>query len=86
MTPARIKAIRFFFKETPTEFAERLIVAPLDVAFWETGQKKPSKDDLINLAWFENVLNLRGVTTEIINEREDLYKSAKEQKEVPQPE
>lgn len=71
MTPARIRAIRFYLKETPTEFAERLIVAPMDVALWEMGKKEPNKDDLTHIARAENVLNLRGVTTEMINEKED---------------
>lgn len=75
MTPGRIKAIRWFLKETPTEFAERLIVAPLDVAFWEAGKKEPNKDDLMHIARAENVLNLRGVTREMIDEREDSNRS-----------
>lgn len=80
MTPARIRAIRFLLKETLSEFAMRLMITPLRVALWESGHKKPGKDDLINLARAENTLNRRGVTTEMINEREDRYKSAKEQK------
>lgn len=75
MTPARIRAIRFFLKETPYQFAVRLGCDVMDVALMEKGNKKPSDDILLRLAELERILELRGIKTKTIEERENSYES-----------
>ncbi len=73
MTSARIKAIRFFLKETPMEFANRINAHVMDTVLWESGHKEPDGVELDALVKAELTLNLKGITTEKIDEREDRY-------------
>jgi transcriptional regulator with XRE-family HTH domain len=55
------------------EFASRLKVHPYTVAVWESGHKEPDGAELDALVKAELTLDLRGITTEKIDEREDRY-------------
>lgn len=75
MTSARIRAIRFFSRSTPIEFAEETGIKCNRLCLMEAGKITPSQPDIDSLLEQENILLLRGTTLEQINEREDLYSS-----------
>lgn len=74
MTAARIKAIRFFLKATPYEFALHTGISMNDIVVMEAGLLKPSETQKKAFEALEYNLSLHGITTEQINEKEDLYK------------
>lgn len=73
MTSARIRAIRFFSRETPPEFAKTLGIDVSRMCLLETGKISASKFDVGLLLKQENVLELRGITKQQLDEREELY-------------
>jgi transcriptional regulator with XRE-family HTH domain len=73
VTSSRIKAIRFFLKETPHEFAQRIRCDPYFLALLENGNIQPDTDIRLRLARSEDVLRLQGITTETIDRKEKQY-------------
>lgn len=72
MTPARIKALRFLSKATPLQFA--LYTGMKNIIMLEAGHQEPTEIEIDALKEVEHKLSLKGVTTEEINKREELYK------------
>ncbi len=73
MTSARIRAIRFYSRETPLEFAETLGIEVSRLCLLEAGKISASKFDVNALLAQERVLELRETTRQEIAEREVLY-------------
>lgn len=75
MTSARIRAIRFYSKDTPQEFSQAVGIPVTRICLMEAGKIEPDILEVEKLLKQENVLELRGITREQINEREELYGS-----------
>jgi predicted transcriptional regulator len=73
MTSSRIRAIRFFLRDTPQEFSQAVGIPVGKICLMEAGKIEPSISEVEKILKQENILGLRGVTHEMINEREDLY-------------
>lgn len=73
MTASRIKAIRFFSRDTPQEFSREVGIPVMGICLMEAGNVEPNISEVELLLIQENVLQLKGITHEMINEREDLY-------------
>jgi DNA-binding transcriptional regulator YiaG len=73
MTSTRIRAIRFFSRDSPQEFSQELGIPVIRICFMEAGNVEPDNSEIEKLMKQENILNLQGITYEMINEREDLY-------------
>lgn len=73
MTASRIKAIRFFSRDTPQEFSQEVGIPVNRICLMEKGYAEPSISEVETLLNQENILQLKGITHEMINKREDLY-------------
>ena len=72
MTPARIKALRFLSKATPLQFA--LYTGIKNIIMLEAGHQQATETEIDALEDVEYKLSLKGITKDIIDKREALYK------------
>lgn len=73
MTANRVKAIRFFFKDTPYEFSIRSGIYIGDLSMIEKNLQEPTQDEIDIFKDLERRLALKGVTTEKLDTREGMY-------------